>query len=55
VVQQQMIEKSALDLESGGLPGEASVAKDEFERFAGIAKMKLSAKLRGEANNDSPI
>src|SRR5690349_16916414 len=48
--EQQMIERSALDLKGGGLAREAAVAKNQLEGFAGVSQMKLRPLLCREAS-----
>src|SRR5712671_554006 len=43
--EQEMIESGAFDLVGLGLAGEAAVAEDEFQGFAGVAEVELGAEL----------
>src|SRR5207302_11458876 len=48
VLQQQMIELGAFDLERGRLARVTPVAKDEFQAFGTVADVKLRPGLEGE-------
>ena len=43
--QEQIVEGSALDLKRGRFARKTAVAKNQLERFAGVAEMKLRAEL----------
>ena len=47
--QQQIVENRTFDLKCFCLAGEAAIAKNQLQSFAGIAQVKLGAKLLGES------
>ena len=48
VLQQQMIEPCALDLEGGGFPGVMAVAEDQLQALGTVANVELRAGFERE-------